>query len=208
MCKFSPCAARIAAETGKPEGLRARGVAFGHAPTLPLILTRHVMQLDLPRAVSTLSDRPECAEVTLRTPERQRVHENLRSARFVRDGAGQGWVFEKGSRAYLFRSNAPPTRPTRQSAQLLHRQLSSDANCRTGHRCGDKRSGVGIRGCGGSQVVLEQGASGRASPDLLCAGPRAARRLHHRIGSLELDALRRPILFGMHDLPRGRSCVS
>ena len=73
----------------------------------------------------------------------------MRSARFVRDGTGKGRVFEKGSRAYLFRSSAPPTRPTRKSARLLDRQLSSDVNCRTGHRCGDKRSGVGIRGCGG-----------------------------------------------------------
>ena len=95
----------------------------------------------------------------------------MRSARFVRHGTGKGRVFEKGSRAYLFRSSAPPTRPTRKSARLLDRQLSSDVNCRTRHRCGDKRSGVGIRGSvGGSQGVLEQRAGGRASPGMLCAG--------------------------------------
>ena len=88
MCKFSPCAARTAAETGKPEGLRARGVAFGHAPTLSLILTRQIMQLDLPREISTSSDKPKCAEVTLRTPARQRVQEKCA----LRSGWGRARV--------------------------------------------------------------------------------------------------------------------
>ena len=112
-----------------------------------------------------------------------------RSARFVRDGTGKGRVFEKGSRAYLFRSSAPPTRPTRKSARLLDRQLSSDGNCRTGHRCGDKRSGVGIRGCGGqSSGTGAEGERASLTGHAMCLAEGGAPPSPHGIGSLEQDA--------------------
>ena len=134
----------------------------------------------------------------------------MRSARFVRDGAGQGWVFEKGSRAYLFRSNAPPTQrgPRDKAHNSFTGSPPATQTAEQGTGAVTKGPGWVSGAVGGSQVVLEQRASGRASPGMLCAGPRAARRLHHRIGSLEQDASRRTHFFGVHDLSRGRSCVS
>ena len=103
--------------------------------------------------------------------------------------------------ARTFLGRVPPQRGPRDKA---HNSItgSSPATQTAEQGTGAVTKGPGwVSGAvGGSQVVLEQGASGRASPDFLCAGPRAARRLSPSIGSLELDALRRPIFFGMNDL--------
>ena len=103
--------------------------------------------------------------------------------------------------ARTFLGRVPPQRGPRDKA---HNSItgSSPATQTAEQGTGAVTKGPGwVSGAvGGSQVVLEQGASGRASPDFLCAGPRAARRLSPSIGSLELDALRRPNFWGMNDL--------
>ena len=115
-------------------------------------------------------------------------------------GQGKGGCLRRAV-ARTFLGRMPPQRGPRDKAHNSFTGSSpATQTAEQGTGAVTKGPGWGSGAVGGSQVVLEQGASGRASPDFLCAGPRAARRLSPSIGSLELDALRRPNLVGMNAL--------
>ena len=115
-------------------------------------------------------------------------------------GQGKGGCLRRAV-ARTFLGRMPPQRGPRDKAHNSFTGSSpATQTAEQGTGAVTKGPGWGSGAVGGSQVVLEQGASGRASPDFLCAGPRAARRLSPSIGSLELDALRRPNFLGMNDL--------